>query len=129
MAKQFKIGKNEKRILDALAINPNSSVKRICFLLYGEEVELRSSKYNSIVRSLTNLEHKGLVEKGNWILRYQAPFPEHLKKMWMGMRSFEKDSIRDEIHDEMKAVDKIRDQIADEMNALSKTMTKLMNLP
>ena len=104
-----KLGKNEKRILQILTKNPNVDVKQMCRLLYGQEVKLRSSKYNSMARSLVNLQLKGLIEKGGWKVVVESyeplpePLPEHLKKMSIGVRYMEKEDIRDDIHEGLKA--------------------------
>jgi DNA-binding MarR family transcriptional regulator len=57
------LSKNQKKILENLAIKPNMTTKDLAEMIFGKIVAYKTKEYASVYRSLVSLEKQGLVEK------------------------------------------------------------------
>ena len=57
------ISKNQKKILENLAVKPNMTTKDIAEMVYGKIVNYETKEFSSIYRSLITLEKHGIVQR------------------------------------------------------------------
>jgi DNA-binding MarR family transcriptional regulator len=57
------LSKNQKKILENLAVKPNMTTKDLAEMIYGKIVPYKTKEYASAYRSLISLEKKGLVKR------------------------------------------------------------------
>jgi DNA-binding MarR family transcriptional regulator len=57
------LSKNQKKILELLAIKPEMTTKEIAELLFGKTVEYKSQEYASVHRSLISLEKQKCIQR------------------------------------------------------------------
>lgn len=65
------ISKNQKKILEFLAIEPEMTTKEIAELLFGKSVQYKSSEYASVHRSLISLEKQKRIQRVQVQLRWR----------------------------------------------------------
>ena len=65
------ISKNQKKILEMLAIKPEMTTKEIAELLFGKSVEYKSHEYASVHRSLISLEKQKCIQRVQIQLRWR----------------------------------------------------------
>ena len=58
-----RISKNQKKILEILAIKPDMTTKEIAEMVFGKLIEYKTKEYSSIHRSLISLEKQGLIKR------------------------------------------------------------------
>ena len=66
-----RISKNQKKILEILAIKPDMTTKEIAEMVFGKLIEYKTKEYSSIHRSLLSLEKQGLIKRVQVKLRWQ----------------------------------------------------------
>ncbi|KON33794.1 MAG: hypothetical protein AC479_03150 [miscellaneous Crenarchaeota group-6 archaeon AD8-1] len=66
-----RISKNQKKILEILAIKPDMTTKEIAEMVYGKLVQYKTKEYSSIHRSLISLENQGLIKRVQVKLRWK----------------------------------------------------------
>lgn len=66
-----RISKNQKKILEILAIKPDMTTKEIAEMVFGKLIEYKTKEYSSIHRSLLSLEKQGLINRVQVKLRWQ----------------------------------------------------------
>jgi predicted transcriptional regulator len=66
-----RISKNQKKILEILAIKPDMTTKEIAEMIFGKLIEYKTKEYSSIHRSLMSLENQGLIKRVQVKLRWQ----------------------------------------------------------
>ena len=66
-----RISKNQKKILEILAIKPDMTTKEIAEMVFGKLIEYKTKEYSSIHRSLLSLEKHGLIKRVQVKLRWQ----------------------------------------------------------
>jgi DNA-binding MarR family transcriptional regulator len=70
-----RLSKNQKKILEILEVKPEMTTKEIAEVLFGKLVGYKTKEYNSIHRSLTSLERKGLIQRVHIQLRWRRKAP------------------------------------------------------
>ena len=65
------LSKNQKRILEMLAIKPDMSTKEVAEMIVGKIVEYKSKEYSSTHRSLISLEKQGYIKRVQVQLRWR----------------------------------------------------------
>ena len=71
-----RISKNQKKILEILAIKPDMTTKEIAEMVFGKLIEYKTKEYSSIHRSLISLEKQGLIKRVQVKLRWQIKKPK-----------------------------------------------------
>ncbi len=71
-----RISKNQKKILEILAIKPDMTTKEIAEMVFGKLIEYKTKEYSSIHRSLISLETQGLIKRVQVKLRWQIKKPK-----------------------------------------------------
>ena len=66
-----RISKNQKKILEILAIKPDMTTKEIAEMVFGKLIEYKTKEYSSIHRSLLSLEKHGFIKRVQVKLRWQ----------------------------------------------------------
>ena len=66
-----RISKNQKKILEILAIKPDMTTKEIAEMVFGELIQYKTKEYSSIHRSLISLENQGLIKRVQVKLRWK----------------------------------------------------------
>jgi Fe2+ or Zn2+ uptake regulation protein len=66
-----RISKNQKKILEILAIKPDMTSKEIAEMVFGKLIEYKTKEYSSIHRSLISLENQGFIKRVQVKLRWQ----------------------------------------------------------
>lgn len=66
-----RISKNQRKILEILAIKPNMTTKEIAEMVFGKLIEYKTKEYSSIHRSLLSLEKQGFIKRVQVKLRWQ----------------------------------------------------------
>jgi predicted transcriptional regulator len=66
-----RISKNQKKILEILAIKPNMTTKEIAEMVFGKLIKYKTKEYSSIHRSLISLENQGFIKRVQVKLRWQ----------------------------------------------------------
>jgi len=73
----MRLSKQQKKILEVLKANPNSTIMQIGEIVRGNKIMPRTSEYNSIARSLYELDNLGLVQRESsyvkWRLKTDSP--------------------------------------------------------
>ncbi len=62
-AKQLRLSKNQRKILEILDKYHELTAKDIAEILWARDISYKTPQYSSVHRSLTNLYKKGLVKK------------------------------------------------------------------
>ena len=77
-----RLSKNQRKILEVLAIKPEMTTKEIAEVVFGKLVAYKTKEYNSIHRSIVSLERQGLVQRVHVQLRWRRKVPsgENTKK-------------------------------------------------
>ena len=70
-----RLSKNQRKILEILAIKPEMTTKDIAEVVFGKLVEYKTKEYNSIHRSIVSLERQGLVQRVHVQLRWRLKVP------------------------------------------------------
>ena len=70
-----RLSKNQRKILEILAIKPEMTTKEIAEVVFGKLVEYKTKEYNSIHRSIVSLEQQGLVQRVHVQLRWRRKVP------------------------------------------------------
>jgi hypothetical protein len=65
------ISKNQKKILELLAVKPEMTTKEIAELLFGKTVKYKSQEYASVHRSLISLEKQKCIQRVQVQLRWR----------------------------------------------------------
>jgi len=65
------LSKNQKRILELLAISPEMTTKELAEMIFGRIAEYKSKEYASIHRSLISLERQGYIRRVQIQLRWR----------------------------------------------------------
>jgi hypothetical protein len=65
------LSKNQKKILELLAIKPEMTTKEIAELLFSKTVEYKSQEYASVHRSLVSLEKQKCLQRVQIHLRWR----------------------------------------------------------
>ena len=71
-----RISKNQKKILEILAIKTDMTTKEIAEMVFGKLIEYKTKEYSSIHRSLISLETQGLIKRVQVKLRWQIKKPK-----------------------------------------------------
>lgn len=66
-----RISKNQKKILEILAIKSDMTTKEIAEMVFGKLIEYKTKEYSSIHRSLISLENQGFIKRVQVKLRWQ----------------------------------------------------------
>jgi Fe2+ or Zn2+ uptake regulation protein len=66
-----RISKNQRKILEILAIKPDMTTKEIAEMVFGKLIEYKTKEYSSIHRSLLSLEKQGFIKRVQVKLRWQ----------------------------------------------------------
>ena len=66
-----RISKNQKKILEILAIKPDMTTKEMAEMVFGKLIQYKTKEYSSIHRSLLSLEKQGLIKRVQVKLRWQ----------------------------------------------------------
>lgn len=74
-----RLSKNQRKILEILAIKPEMTTKEIAEVIFGKLVDYKTKEYNSIHRSIMSLEQKGLVQRVHIQLRWKRKVPNSEK--------------------------------------------------
>ena len=76
-----RISKNQRKILEILAIKPDMTTKEIAEMVFGKLIEYKTKEYSSIHRSLLSLEKQGLIKRVQVKLRWQIKTIKRVQKI------------------------------------------------